>query len=90
MSTSTPQPVQTPTMPGQPFRLDVPLHHLRQSPPDHPTLARTEHAPQTSLALLSSVFPQHPALMHHSMALISPRTIPSSRPASDTGPRPRL
>ena len=64
MSTSTPQPVQTlPTLPAQPFRLDVPLHDLLQKPPDHPTLARAKHEPQTSFALPSPVFPQHPMLL---------------------------
>ena len=61
MSTSTPHPVQTlPTLPAQPFRLDVPLHDLLQKPSDHSSLARAEHEPQTSLSLPSPVFPQHP------------------------------
>src|SRR5207302_963409 len=66
MASSTSQPVQSlPTLPTQPFRLDVPLHNLLQRPPDpSPPLARVEHEPRTSLALPSPVFPQHPALMH--------------------------
>src|SRR5438105_3594674 len=66
MASSTSQPVQSlPTLPTQPFRLDVPLHNLLQKPPDpSPPLARVEHEPGTSLALPSPVFPQHPALMH--------------------------
>ncbi len=69
MSSSTQQPLQIlPTLPAQPFRLDVPLHDLLQKrpdhPTDHPTLARAEREPQNSLALPSPVFPQHPALLH--------------------------
>src|SRR5260370_608005 len=66
MASLTSQPVQSlPTLPTQPFRLDVPLHNLLQKPPDpSPPLARVEHEPGTSLALPSPVFPQHPALMH--------------------------
>src|SRR5205807_3505007 len=66
MATSTSQPIQSlPTLPTQPFRLDVPLHNLLQKPPDpSPPPARVEHEPGTSLALPSPVFPQHPALMH--------------------------
>jgi len=66
MSTSTPQPVQTlPTLPAQPFRLNVPLHDLLQRPAEPPhNPARVEHESRTSLALPSPVFPQHPALLH--------------------------
>jgi len=65
MSSSTQQPVQAlPTLPAQPFRLDVPLHDLLQKPPDHPTLARAERETQPPLTLPSPAFPQHPALMH--------------------------
>jgi pyruvate-formate lyase-activating enzyme len=65
MSTSTPQPVQTlPTLPAQPFRLDVPLHDLLQRPAEAPAPARVEHESRASLALPSPVFPQHPALLH--------------------------
>src|SRR5260221_12685423 len=66
MATSTSQSIQSlPTLPTQPFRLDVPLHNLLQRPPDpSPPLARVEDEPGTSLALPSPVFPQHPALMH--------------------------
>src|SRR5258706_3709789 len=66
MATSTSQPLQSlPTLPTQPFRLDVPLHNLLQKPPDpSPPLARVEHDPRTALALPSPVFPQYPALMH--------------------------
>ena len=35
MASLTSQPVQSlPTLPTQPFRLDVPLHNLLQRPPD--------------------------------------------------------
>ena len=69
MPSSTQQPVQTlPTLPAQPFRLDVPLHDLLQKPPDHPTdhptLVRAERNTQSPLTLPSPVFPQHPTLMH--------------------------
>jgi hypothetical protein len=66
MASSASQPVQSlPTLPTQPFRLDVPLHNLLQRPPDpSPTLASVEHEPATALALPSPVSPQHPALMH--------------------------
>ena len=65
-SSTAQQPIQSlPTLPTQPFRLDVPLHNLLQRPPDpSPPLARVEHEPRTALALPSPVFPQHPALMH--------------------------
>src|SRR5262245_23122946 len=69
MSSSPQQPAPTlPTLPAQPFRLDVPLHDLLQKRPDHPvdhpTLARAERESQNSHTLPSPVFPQHPALMH--------------------------
>src|SRR5262249_32956159 len=65
MSTSTRNSVQTlPTLPAQPFRLDVPLHSLLQNPSESPTQARDEHKPLTSLVLPSPVFPQQPALLH--------------------------
>ena len=65
MSSSTQQPLQIlPTLPAQPFRLDVPLHDLLQKAPDHPSLARAERETQPSLTLPSPVFPQHPALLH--------------------------
>ena len=69
MSSSTQQPLQIlPTLPAQPFRLDVPLHDLLQKRPDQPTdhspLERAEREPQNSLTLPSPVFPQHPALFH--------------------------
>ena len=66
MASSASQPVQSlPTLPTQPFRLDVPLHNLLQKPPEaSPPLAKVEHEPRTARALPSPVFPQHPALMH--------------------------
>jgi len=53
---------QLPTLPSQPFRLDVPLHELLQQrahkpSPDPSTLAN----PQT---LPHAVFPQYPELFH--------------------------
>jgi hypothetical protein len=63
MSTSIQQPVQTlPTMPVQPFRLDLPLHDLLQKAPIPPTLARAGDEPENSLSLPSPIFPQQPAL----------------------------
>ena len=45
-----------PTIPTQPFRLDVPLHYL---------LRRTEGAPGSApQELPEPVFPQHPELLH--------------------------
>jgi hypothetical protein len=65
MSSSTSQPLQSlPTLPAQPFRLDVPLHNLLQRPAESPSPARVEHGSRTSLALPSPVFPQPPALLH--------------------------
>jgi len=91
MANSISQPVQSlPTLPTQPFRLDVPLHNLLQRPLDpSPPLAMVEHEPRTSLALPSPVFPQHPALIHELDAPISRSTKSSSRPVSGTGLRPR-
>jgi len=65
MSTSTPPPLQSlPTVPAQPFRLDVPLHNLLQQPPSSSLPARVEHDP---LALPSPAFPLHHELLHESM-----------------------
>jgi MoaA/NifB/PqqE/SkfB family radical SAM enzyme len=65
-SSTAQQPIQSlPTLPTQPFRLDVPLHNLLQRAPDlSPPLARVGHEPRTELALPSPVFPQQPALLH--------------------------
>src|SRR5690348_13881072 len=49
-----------PTVPAQPFRLDVPLHNLLQEPARRPSpVAASEPA-----ALPVPVFPQHPELVH--------------------------
>jgi len=53
---------QFPTLPTQPFRLDVPLHELLQQPshdpsPNRPDLRNTETLP-------TPVFPQYPELFH--------------------------
>jgi hypothetical protein len=65
MSSSPHQPVQTlPTLPAQPFRLDVPLHDLLRKPPDHPSVARAERETQPPLTLPSPTLPQHPAPIH--------------------------
>ena len=53
---------QFPTLPNQPFRLDVPLHQLLQQPsrevsPQPPTLGKAETLP-------TAVFPQCPELFH--------------------------
>ena len=49
-----------PTVPTQPFRLDVPLHNLLRGPELRPRVAPLS-APQT---LPEAVFPQHPELLH--------------------------
>src|SRR5947209_18890863 len=50
---------QFPTLPSQPFRLDVPLHELLQQPSREaiPRAPALRHA-----ALPTAVFPQHPEL----------------------------
>jgi len=53
---------QFPTLPNQPFRLDVPLHQFLQQPsreasPQPPTLRKAERCPQR-------LFPQYPELFH--------------------------
>ena len=66
MSSSPQQPVNTlPTLPDQPFRLDVPLHDLLQkgqepskSNDNGPKLLEN----RVPLALPTPVFPQHPEL----------------------------
>jgi MoaA/NifB/PqqE/SkfB family radical SAM enzyme len=51
-----------PTVPTQPFRLDVPLHDLLQQPrPEERLRVAPATAPQT---LPEPVFPQHPELLH--------------------------
>ncbi len=53
---------QFPTLPNQPFRLDVPLHELLQQPSHDPSAHRPElRATET---LPPAVFPQHPELFH--------------------------
>ena len=53
---------QFPTLPNQPFRLDVPLHELLQQPSHDPSAHRPElRATET---LPPAVFPQHPQLFH--------------------------
>jgi hypothetical protein len=65
LSSSSQPPVQTlPTLPAQPFRLDVPLHDVLRQAPDSPTPAGAEHELRKALALPSPVFPEHPALLH--------------------------
>ena len=49
-----------PTVPTQPFRLDVPLHNLLLQPSHKPVL----DPPKESAALPEPVFPQHPELLH--------------------------
>jgi hypothetical protein len=55
-----PQHVPLPTIPAQPFRLDVPLHELLQ----HATREPFPPLPQGPVSLPEPVFPQHPELMH--------------------------
>ncbi len=55
---------QFPTLPSQPFRLDVPLHELlqqpsREAPPQLSTLRKAETLP-------TAVFPQYPELVSRS------------------------
>src|SRR5258708_12082953 len=53
---------QFPTLPTQPFRLDVPLHELLQQPSHDPSPPRPElRKPET---LPTPVFPQYPELFH--------------------------
>jgi hypothetical protein len=50
MSSSTPQPVQAlPTLPSQPFRLDVPLHNLLQKPLSPPRWRGLSTSPELHL-----------------------------------------
>jgi len=49
-----------PTVPAQPFRLDVPLHSLLQQG-SHRSPASS---PAEPAVLPAAVFPQHPELMH--------------------------
>ena len=49
-----------PTVPTQPFRLDVPLHNLLQQPPERPSPDYSKDP----VALPDPVFPQHPELLH--------------------------
>ena len=57
-----------PTIPTQPFRLDVPLHDLLQTSSQEPALRPVpQPEPRSSrelLALPTPVFPQHPGLLH--------------------------
>src|SRR5207244_6117940 len=52
---------QCPTLPSQPFRLDVPLHELLQQP-SREAIPRAPALRQA--ALPTAVFPQHPELFH--------------------------
>src|SRR5256884_303631 len=52
---------QFPTLPSQPFRLDVPLHELLQQP-SREAIPRAPALRQA--ALPTAVFPQHPELFH--------------------------
>jgi hypothetical protein len=69
MSASTPFAEQSlPTLPAQPFRLDLPVRELLREPSSSfssPT--RAGCAPGTAFALLSPAFPPHPKLLHESM-----------------------
>jgi len=53
---------QFPTLPNQPFRLDVPLHELQQQPSHDPTPHRPEFRKAETLP--PAVFPQYPELFH--------------------------
>lgn len=83
MSTSTPRPDQSlPTLPAQPFRLDVPFHDLLQKPPDSPTPSGTELEAQTSLALSVPAFLHHRGLVrkiHRSMSVRQAATLLSAQ-----------
>src|SRR6266403_3123961 len=53
---------QFPTLPSQPFRLDVPLHELLQQPAHKPS---PDPSPLTNPKTLpTAVFPQYPELFH--------------------------
>ena len=61
MSTVEQPPLPTvPTLPSQPFRLDVPLHNLLQQPAHRPALETSDEL----IALPTPVFPQHPEWFH--------------------------
>src|SRR5262249_56648624 len=49
-----------PTVPAQPFRLDVPLHSLLQ----HGSQRSATISPGEPAVLPTAVFPQHPELLH--------------------------
>jgi MoaA/NifB/PqqE/SkfB family radical SAM enzyme len=67
MSQSPQLPQQNlPTIPLQPFRIDVPLHKLLQNAPDLPVhlIAEKEKDPKDQLSLPTPAFPQYPELLH--------------------------
>src|SRR5260370_8650848 len=73
---------QFPTLPSQPFRLDVPLHELLQQPlreasPQLPTLRKAETLP-------TAVFPQYPELFHD----LDEQDIAAPETVLQTGKRP--
>src|SRR5580704_1160515 len=51
-----------PTLPSQPFRLDVPLHDLLQQPSNDPSPPPPRLKDQKTLP--PAVFPQYPELFH--------------------------
>ncbi len=53
---------QFPTLPTQPFRLDVPLHELLQQPSHDPSPRPSES--RKAKTLPEPVFPQYPELYH--------------------------
>ena len=65
MSQSPQLPQQNlPTIPIQPFRIDVPLHKLLQGDPDLPVHLIPAKERKEELSLPTPVFPQHPELIH--------------------------
>ncbi len=65
MSQSPQTPQQNlPTIPLQPFRVDVPLHQLLQKAPEEPVHLRPAKPSAEELSLPTPVFPEQPELLH--------------------------
>jgi len=94
MSSSTQQPLQIlPTLPAQPFRLDVPLHDLLQKRPTNPQT--TPHWRGRNASLKTRLLcPRRSSrstrlFFTNSTQMISPRTMALFGPANGTGLRRR-
>lgn len=89
MSTSTPLHVPPlPTLPSQPFRLDVPLHNLLQKDPSPHWRGRSTR-PEHRLLCPRRSSRSIPRCCTRSTRPTSPHTRPFSRLGSGTGPLPR-